>query len=215
MQRVIKLKKTVHFAMTIMEPMAMAMATPVPIRRVIKLKKQIPSPETIPIPATIRRTIKLKKQGPLLSVPPPPPHGLALTPLAEAFEAIREYYAIRGQQIPQEDLKWYQTELALEKKEMDEFWQRCSVTKAIMEETMKSYTTGKIDEIALMKVEIEAKALQKSLPIRKEDIGPMPSYGTPEFWAWCHRRKKLRLQEEAAIIAAGGTVKPKKAKAKK
>lgn len=196
MQRVIKLKKTVHFALAVMEPK--------PIR-VIKLKKQM----SIAMASPVRRVIKLKKQEPLLSVPPPPPLGIALTQIAEAFEAIREYYAIRGEPIPQEDLKWYQTELALEKKEMDEFWQRCSVTKAIMEETMKSYTTGLVDEVALMKVEVEAKALQKSLPIRKEDIGPMPSYGTPEFWGWCHKRKKLRLQEEAAIIAAGGTVKPK------
>ena len=200
MQRVIKLKKTVHFALVVMEPKP---------RRVIKLKKQMPMDTPMAMASPVRRVIKLKKQEPLLSVPPPPLLGIALTQIAEAFEAIREYYAIRGEPIPQEDLKWYQTELALEKKEMDEFWQRCSVTKAIMEETMKSYTTGLVDEVALMKVEVEAKALQKSLPIRKEDIGPMPSYGTPEFWAWCHKRKKLRLQEEAAIIAAGGTVKPK------
>ena len=46
----------------------------------------------------------------------------------------------------------------------------------------------------------------------------MPTQGTPEFWAWCMKRKKLRLQKEAEIIAAGGTVpaaKPKKPKVPK
>jgi hypothetical protein len=42
----------------------------------------------------------------------------------------------------------------------------------------------------------------------------MPDYGTKEFWAWCHKRKKLKEQKDAAIIAAGGVVKEKKVKVK-
>jgi hypothetical protein len=63
-----------------------------------------------------------------------------------------------------------------------------------------------------------AKQQEKKLPILESDIGPMPAYGTGEFWAWCHKRKQLKLQKEAAIIAAGGTItpaKPKKPRAKK
>lgn len=183
MQRVIKIKKAVVIEQ---------------VRRVIKLKSVQPLPQ----PQAVRQVFKLKTK---LPVPPPPLYGIALTPLAEAFEAIREYYALRDESVPQEDLKWYQAELEAEQKEMDEFWMRCAVTKAIMEATMNGIT----NEIALMKVQMEAKAIQKSQPLRKEDLGPMPSYGTPEFWGWCQRRKKLRLQEEAAIIAAGGTVKVK------
>jgi hypothetical protein len=40
----------------------------------------------------------------------------------------------------------------------------------------------------------------------------MPAYGSPEFWSWCRKRKQIRLEKEAAIIAAGGTVKVKKTK---
>jgi hypothetical protein len=56
-----------------------------------------------------------------------------------------------------------------------------------------------------------AKQKVKAMPIREEDIGPMPPYGTGEFWAWCHKRKKLKEQKDAA----GGTVPEKKIKVKK
>jgi hypothetical protein len=63
----------------------------------------------------------------------------------------------------------------------------------------------------------KAQIEEKKKPIKETDLGPMPSYGTQEFWAWCMKRKKIRLQKEAEIIAAGGTVtvKPKKPKAPK
>ena len=151
-----------------------------------------------------RPVIKLKKS---LPIPPLPPYGITLTATQEAFEILREYYALRNEPIPQEDIKWYNAELITEAKEFDDFWERCCVTKAIMESVMRGD-----DEIAMIKVEMAAKAIQKTQPIRAEDIGPMPSYGTPDFWAWCSKRKKLRLQKDAAIIAAGGTVKPTKPK---
>lgn len=182
------------------------------MRRVIKLKK----PHTVSIDvqditaamASLsikepeRKIIKLKKS---LPVPPPPPYGIALTKATEAFEAIRAYYTERNEPIPQADLKWYQEELVLEKKEYDEFWDRCSVTLAIMESVVRGD-----DEVAMMKVELEARAKQKKQPIRVEDIGEMPPYGTREFWVWCHKRKQLKIQKEAAILAAGGTIKQKK-----
>ena len=55
-----------------------------------------------------------------------------------------------------------------------------------------------------------ARQKVKALPIKEGDIGPMPEYGTKDFWAWCHKRKKLKEQKESAIIAAGGKVKEKK-----
>jgi hypothetical protein len=62
----------------------------------------------------------------------------------------------------------------------------------------------------------DAEAFKAALeaPVKPEDdLGPMPSHGTPEFWSWCRKRKEIRLQKEAAIIAAGGTIeKPKKEK---
>jgi hypothetical protein len=42
----------------------------------------------------------------------------------------------------------------------------------------------------------------------------LKKHATKDFWSWCHKRKKLKEQKEAAIIAAGGKVKEKKPKAK-
>jgi hypothetical protein len=131
----------------------------------------------------------------------------------EAFESIREYYESRDEPIPQADIKWFHAELEQEARENDAFWTECSVTKAYLDAIFKGATDDEID-VAMAKAKIE----EKKKPIKETDIGPMPAYGTQEFWTWCMKRKKLRLQKEAEIIAAGGTVppeKPKKPKAPK
>jgi len=159
---------------------------------------------TIAEPVKKKTILKLNKK-----VPPPPAPGVYVTKAMEAFEAIREYYTIRGKQIPDSDIKWYEQELIQEKKEFDEFWERCAETKANMECVFRGddeWTTELAINAARQKV--------KALPIQEGDIGPMPDYGTKDFWAWCHKRKKLKEQKEAAIIAAGGKVKEKKPKAK-
>ena len=175
--------------------------------RVIKLKKEV-SDITISMAALslgpTQRRIQLKK---LLPVPPEPPYGIAVTQVGETFQAIREYYADRDEPVPQEYIKWYQEALIAEQKEIDEFWDRCCVTRAIMESVARGD-----DEVAMMKVELAARAIEKKQPIRQGDIGPMPSHGTPEFWSWCRKRKLLKAQQDAAIIAAGGTVKATKPK---
>jgi hypothetical protein len=60
----------------------------------------------------------------------------------------------------------------------------------------------------------KAKKEEKKKPLSEGDLGEKPPFGTPEFWAWARKSKQLRLQKEAAIIAAGGEIKKgKKAKA--
>jgi hypothetical protein len=125
----------------------------------------------------------------------------------EAFEYIKAYYKERGQAVPDEDIIWYREELVREKKDFDEFWERCAVTKACMEGTLRGD-----DEWTIQLAENAARQKVKALPIQESDIGPMPEYGTKEFWAWCSKRKKLKEQKDAAIIAAGGKVKEKKSK---
>jgi streptomycin 6-kinase len=93
---------------------------------------------------------------------------------------------------------------------MEGFWERCAETKVNMECVMRGdddWTTTLAINAVRQKV--------KALPVQASDIGPMPDYGTKDFWAWCHKRKKLKEQKEAAIVAAGGVVKEKKPKVSK
>jgi len=181
-------------------------------KRTIKVKKTVAeAPVTAPVapvaPApepAVKRTIKVKKSLPAIL-----PHlpGAYMTTAMEAFEALREYYAIRNQRIPDEDLKWYQAELDAEAAEMKAFWEDCSVTKAVLDASARGAT-----EVEIWAAETAAKAVEKKRPVTEAELGPMPAYGSPEFWSWCRKRKQIRLEKEAAIIAAGGTVKVKKTK---
>jgi hypothetical protein len=153
--------------------------SPVKAKRVLKSKKS----ENKPI-------IKLKNS--LLPVPPPPAPGIYVTKVMEAFEAMREYYESRDWPIPQADIKWYNEELEREKKEDEEFWAYCAVTKATMDGVLRGD-----DDWTIQLAENEARQKVKALPIKQEDIGPMPEYGTKDFWAWCNKRKKFKEQREA------------------
>jgi hypothetical protein len=160
---------------------------PVQERRVIKLKK---APEE-------RRVIKLKKGLPLPVHPP----SVYMTPTMEAFEVIREYCATNDEPVSQADIKWYYDEIEREKAEAKAFWDEHSVTWA----RFQAFSSG-VSEGEIWAAEEAAKKVEKKRPITQADIGEMPPYGTREFWSWCHKRKQLKLQKEAAIIAAGGTV---------
>jgi hypothetical protein len=124
-----------------------------------------------------------------------------MTKAMEAFESIREYYTQRGLRIPQSDIKWFYEEQKRENAEYDEFWTRCAITKAFIDGTLSGH-----DDWTISLAMNAAREAEKKMPILETDIGPMPEHGTREFWAWCHKRKKLKEQKEAAIIAAGGTI---------
>jgi hypothetical protein len=205
-KKVLKLKKTVPLAPVV----ALVQEKP---KKVLKLKKPVAAlvaplvAPLVPVQPKPKKVLILQKGLPV----PPIPTGL-LTKAMEAFESIREYYESRDEPIPQADIKWLYSELEQEKKDDEAFWANCSVTKAYLDAVFRGCTDDEID-IAMAKAQIE----EKKKPIKETDLGPMPSYGTQEFWAWCMKRKKIRLQKEAEIIAAGGTVtvKPKKPKAPK
>lgn len=198
------------------------------VKKVLKLKKPLVAlvPQVAQVPEVVKTPKVLKLKKPSIIVPPavtqkkvlvlqkglpiPPIPTGPLTKAMEAFEALREYYESRDEPIPQSDIKWFHAELEQEKKDYTEFWADCSVTKATLDAIYRGATEDEID-MAVAKAQIE----QKKKPIKETDIGPMPPHGTPEFWIWCHKRKKLRLQKEAAIIAAGGTVPEVKTKPKK
>jgi hypothetical protein len=188
------------------EPLA---PEPVPIkRRVIKTKKPdeptLAEPIAQPI-AVKKRIIKTKKTEQLLPIITEP-----ITLAKQAFLNIIDYYKVKNLPVPAEDIKWYEEELLREKKEDDEFWERCAVTKACMEGVLRGD-----NEWTIQLAENAARQKVKALPIQESDLGPMPEYGSKEFWAWCSKRKKLKEQKDAAIIAAGGTVKQAKPKVKK
>jgi hypothetical protein len=196
-KRVIKLKKVVK-VQEVVQPKVEPKVEP-KVQQALQPKVQ----QDLQPPPTVRRVIKISK----LPIPPIPGPDIYLTKAMEAFESLREYYTILGKVIPQSDIKWYHEELQQEKKEFDEFWERCCVTKACIEATQRGE-----DDWGISLAMNAAKQIEKKLPILETDIGPMPDYGTREFWAWCSKRKKLKEQKEAAIIAAGGTLKVKKAK---
>jgi len=172
----------------------------------IPVVKTLPSPEALPLQPKPKRILGKPK----LPIPPIPGSSELITKAMEAFESIRGYYTERDLPIPQSDIKWFHAELKKEKEEFDEFWARCASTKACIDGTLRGD-----DDWTITLAMNAAKQQEKKLPILDTDIGPMPDYGTQAFWAWCHKRKKLKEQKEAAIIAAGGTVPLPKKKQKK
>jgi hypothetical protein len=182
---------------------------PVPlVRRVLGKPKTSPvtsvvSSVTSPVTSPVKRVLGTPK----LPVPPIPSPNTYITKTMESFESLREYYTLRNLPIPQSDIKWYHDELAAEKKEFDEFWERCAATKAYMDGVHRGD-----DEWTISLAVNAARQAEKKLPVLETDIRPMPDYGTTEFWIWCHKRKRMKEQKEAAIIAAGGTVPPPKVK---
>jgi hypothetical protein len=203
-KKVLKLKKTL-----VEEPLLVPLVATVPEKpkKVLKLKKPVAPVAPLVAPLVPLVQEKPKKVITLKGLPVPPIPTGPLTKAMEAFEELREYYSSRDEPIPQSDIKWFLTELEQEKKADAEFWADCSITKVCLDGFLKGATDDELD-IAVAKAQIE----EKKKPIKETDLGHTPSYGTPEFWAWCHKKKRLRLQKEAEIIAAGGTVPPEKPK---
>ena len=171
-------------------------------KRVLHSKKPKETPKA-PEPPKVKRVLVSAKP-----VPPIPDRNTYLTKTMESFEALREYYTERNQPIPQSVITWYHQELVQEKKEIDEFWARCAATKACLDGIFRGD-----DEKTISQAVNAARQAEKKLPILESDIGPMPAYGTGEFWAWCSKRKKLKSQKEEAMKAAGIPVPSPKKKA--
>jgi hypothetical protein len=169
------------------------------VKKTIKIKKSPVQQEAVQEEnVQVKRVIKLKKSLPIPRVNPFP-----VSNTEEAFEILREYYSEKEEPIPQSDLKWYYDALEQDKKDMEKLWIENPTMKAMLDSVEQGYT----DEQRLV---AEQEAKKKEPPKAADDIGPMPEYGSKEFWIWCHKRKALRLAKEAAIIAAGGTVPPPK-----
>jgi hypothetical protein len=195
------------------------------VKKVFKVKKDVvaaPVPEPIPavvpaaIPAAIpevvpvakaKKTFKVKKADAVAPVPAytiTDPESRA----TEAFLLVRDYYESKGTCVTEEDIQWYKEELERERKEVAEFWEDCSVTKACLD----AFTRGETEEI-MNAVYEKAKKEEKKKPLAEGDLGEKPPFGTPEFWAWARKSKQLRIQKEAAAAAGGDVKKGKKAKA--
>jgi len=168
------------------------------VKRIIKLKKQ----EEPVKQEQVKKVIKLKK-----GLPIPPVNPCPVSNTEEAFEILREYYSEQEEPIPQSDLKWYYEAVEQDKKDMEKLWIENPTMKAMLDSVEQGHT----DEQRLI-AEQEAKKKEPVKELAADDPGPMPEYGSGEFWAWCRRRKAIRLAKEAAIIAAGGTVPPAKVK---
>lgn len=151
------------------------------VKRKFKLRTvaaPVVSPQADPVKA--KPAFKLK---PSLEIPKPPYFSKAV----EAFMVIQEYYEAIDEPIPRSEIQWYIDELKREACENDEFWENCAITKAFLD----AHFNKEDEDIAVAKAIIA----EKKKPIKASDIGPMPTYGSPEFWAWCRKRKKFKLQE--------------------
>jgi hypothetical protein len=180
-KKVVRLKK----AVTKPQVEEVSEAPVVPVAPVAPLAPV--APEAPKAPSAQKKAIILKKN--LLPLPPVPPPTAHLTKTMETFEAMREYYAALGQEPTQADIRWYLDELEVEKKELDAFWLENKVTKVVIDAICRG---ASLEEI--MAVETAAMSGVAPRPITEADLGPMPAYGTGDFWAWCTKRKKIRLE---------------------
>jgi hypothetical protein len=114
-------------------------------------------------------------------LPSPVPEHLRTSLAVETMELVREWYEARDEPVPEAEVKACLEMLEQEKREQ--------------EQILRDWENPP----------------PPRPPTPEEELGPMPAYGTPEFWRWCMKRKAIRLAKEAAIIAAGGTVPEKKA----
>jgi len=208
-KKVIKLKKPAVLVEqpvveepVVEEPVIEAPAVKPSVRKVIKLKKPIVVEPVLEAPVIQQKKPKIKiRQG--LPIPPVPTGALSVT--MEAFEALREYYLEREEPIPQSDLKWYYDAMEEEKKDYDTFWKEIPDVKAQIDAAWRGDSDETLDKI-------QADILKTNPKKPDTDLGPMPTFKSPEFWVWCRKRKAIKEQQEAAIIAAGGTVPPPKVK---
>ena len=120
-----------------------------------------------------------------ISLPPPADPNIHWTPAVEAMEIVREHFARLNEPVPEFDVDWCIKAIEAEKLEDPR--------------AMPAWLAA-----AVANVEADPYA----------SLGPMPSHGTGEFWAWCRKRKAIRIEKEVAILAAGGTLPVKKTKAK-
>ena len=153
------------------------------VKRKFKLRAAPQAPVTAPVTAPVEKTKPVFKLKPSLKIPQPSYFSKAV----EAFMVIQEYYEAIEEPIPRSEIQWYIDELKREACENDEFWENCAITKAFLD----AHFNHEDEDIAVAK----AMIAEKKKPIKASDIGPMPTYGSPEFWAWCRKRKKFRLQE--------------------
>ena len=154
---------------------------------VVPVAPEVPEvPEVPEAPVTqVKKALKIK---PALEIPKASYYSKAL----EAFTIIQEYYEAIDEPIPRSEIQWYIDELKTEKCEDDTFWEECSLTKAFLDATF----AGEDVDIAVATASIAKVAIAKKP--KESDLGPMPSYGSPEFWAWYRKRKQIRLQNEGA-----------------
>ena len=131
-------------------------------------------------PVKAKMVLKLK---PELAIPQP----AYISMTVEVFMIMQEYYSILDEPIPRSDIQWYIDELKREKEVEDIFWDNCSVTRAFLNASI----AGDDVDVAVAL----ARIAEKKKPIKESDIGEMPAYGSPEFWAWCRKRKQFRLQQ--------------------
>jgi len=159
------------------------------VKRKFKLRtlaSPVASPQTALVASPQAAPVKTKpvfKLKPSLEIPQPSYFSKAV----EAFMVIQEYYEAIDEPIPRSEIQWYIDELKREACENDEFWENCAITKAFLD----AHFNHEDEDIAVAKAIIA----EKKKPIKASDIGAMPTYGSPEFWAWCRKRKKFKLQE--------------------
>lgn len=198
-KRVLKLKKTPALEQApapVPEPAALASESKPKAKRVLKLKKtEVPVAEAIPI----AEAVPLAEAVPVAESPASEPKAKRSLKLKTK---LLELPVFPGENVERYTSSWEAIDLVREWfADRDEPVPQAEIKFAI--------------EMLEAERQMEIKAAEEDAKPKKPVLGPMPEYGSQDFWKWCRMRKAIKeaeLKEKGLPIPEPKPKKPRKKK---